>query len=392
MGFKRLLTYSLHSSKVTKDGVTMPGRYKTEQLALSADGAAGIAEPRFPPSSALVTPWLITGGVLSFLLHGVVLFVAGGAWPRFVHQPPVIDIQFIPATEDQKQIVRLSPLEDSTEAVPISSRVSDKNSRTQNEQVRRGDSFDAGTPEERSSLNIRQQAIHPPLKEKAPGLESTSPPPLPAPKIQSLRLAEETLQDAFGQKSETPRAKQPNPRARELLSGISTEKALQVVPFSRPTGSGAKIFGDFGSNDFLPDLPDGDITLLNAKASKFAVFVQRVATRVFSALRASGWEALSPSHIRSIRDFSTIRAILSPEGQLISVLLEAPSGSQPFDEVLKISVWDGASDPHPPEGAKAPDGNIHFIFKARSWSQVAPSRGGTGVSERRWLLLATGLD
>ena len=53
-------------------------------------------------------------------------------------------------------------------------------------------------------------------------------------------------------------------------------------------GTGAKFFGNSGSTDYLPNLPDGDITLLNTKADHFAVFVRRVAARVFAALRSSG--------------------------------------------------------------------------------------------------------
>ena len=347
-----------------------------------------------------IAPWLVTGGVLSLLLHGSIFLLMG---KRFLPEPSrrsVIDVQFVPPPQLKQQIVSTMPSEERTSRTPETPRLSDKNSAVEREQISRGDGLNAGIPgkgpqakspspaKPRTAVTTQKEA-----QEKREQLEvsardsSTS----QVKAIQSLRLSPETLQSEFGQTPPKRVAKETGPRARELLTTQSRE-VLNYVPFSRPFGSGAQIFGDFGSNDFLPDVPDGDITLLNAKANKFAVFVQRVATRVFSTLRASGWGALSQSDIRAIQTFSTIRAVLSPDGTLLRVTLETPSGSRSFDEVLQISITNGASDPHPPEGARAADGNIHFIFKAKSWSQVAPSRGGNGIAERRWLLLATGLE
>ena len=43
------------------------------------------------------------------------------------------------------------------------------------------------------------------------------------------------------------------------------------------------------------------------------------------------------------------------------------------------------------EGAQAGDGTIHFIFKARSWTQLGANPRSGAPTEYRWLLLATGL-
>jgi hypothetical protein len=347
-----------------------------------------------------IAPWLVTGGVLSLLLHGSILLLMGVTFSPEPSQRSVIDVQFVPPLQPKEQIVRTMPSEETTPRTPETLRLSDKNSAVEREQMLRGDGLNAGIPgespqrkapspaEPRTAVTSQKEAKEKREQQEVPARDSSR---SQTKTIQSLRLSQEILQSEFGQTSPKQVAKETGPRARELLTSQSRE-VFNYVPFSRPFGSGAQIFGEFGSNDFLPNLPDGDITLLNAKASKFAVFVQRVATRVFSTLRSSGWGALSQSDIRAIQTFSTIRAVLSPEGTLIRVTLETPSGSRSFDEVLQISITNGASDPHPPEGARAADGNIHFIFKAKSWSQVAPSRGGNGIAERRWLLLATGLE
>ncbi|RMG43853.1 MAG: energy transducer TonB, partial [Candidatus Dadabacteria bacterium] len=162
--------------------------------------------------------------------------------------------------------------------------------------------------------------------------------------------------------------------------------------FSRPSGSGARFLGLSGSPDYLPSLPDGDLTLLNTKASRFAVFVRRVATQVFSELRQSGWERLSAGDIMSMQGFSTVRAVISKDGKLLRIEPLESSGSSRFDSVLFEAAKRGAADPHPPAAAAASDGNIHFIFKARSWVRIYSDPRTGARNERRWLLLATGLE
>jgi hypothetical protein len=149
--------------------------------------------------------------------------------------------------------------------------------------------------------------------------------------------------------------------------------------------------GNGGSSDYLPSLPDGDLTLLNAKANQYAVFVRRVAVQVFAELRQVGWESLRAADIRGISSDSIFEAVMGPNGELVSVTPVEASGSRNFDEVLRIAVTKGARDRNPPAGAKADDGQIHFIFKARSWVGISNGARNQAPIERRWLLLATGL-
>jgi hypothetical protein len=196
-------------------------------------------------------------------------------------------------------------------------------------------------------------------------------------------LDDATLASRFGSESPT-KAQQP---ARAAAGDLSHYKA-----FSRPPGSGASFLGTGGVTDYLPNLPDGDITLLNEKASTYAGFVRRVAVQVFTQLRSQGWERLSMGDIRHMNDFTTVEAVLSPTGQLVRTNLVETSGSSRFDSVLVQAVSFGAKDPNPPAGARASDGQIHFIFKARSWADMGSDPRSGAPSERRWLLLSTGLE
>jgi hypothetical protein len=203
--------------------------------------------------------------------------------------------------------------------------------------------------------------------------------------LKNLTLDDSTLTKKFGKNQSEP-SKQPAP------SQQSATNLNQYRAFSRPQGSGATFIGSAGVSDHLPSLPDGDITLLNAKANTYAGFVRRVAVQVFGQLKSKGWERLSAGELRALSDFTTVEAVLSPEGNLIKTVIIGSSGSTSFDTVVNQSAASGARDPNPPPGARANDGNIHFIFKARSWSQIGVSPRNGLPSERRWLLLATGLE
>jgi hypothetical protein len=182
-----------------------------------------------------------------------------------------------------------------------------------------------------------------------------------------------------------------NPPSAATNATSKSSDLSSYAAFSRPPGTGATFVGSGGVSDHLPNLPDGDITLLNAKANTYAGFVRRVAVQVFAQLRSQGWEKLSMNEVRRIDDFTTIEAILSPEGRFISLRLVEGSGSSSFDSVVKQAVAGGMKDPNPPAGARAADGMIHFIFKARSWTSIGAGRSGA-PSEHRWILLATGLE
>lgn len=198
----------------------------------------------------------------------------------------------------------------------------------------------------------------------------------------SLRLDSEAVLSRFGSESS---AQNPSPRAR--AAGASAAEATNSrldAALSAPTG--------IGSADSIPGIRDGSVTLLNAKADKYAVFVRRVAYRVFATLRESGWTSLSAGHVRAIGRPVVVIAELSPQGTLISARVRQPSGSPRFDALVNAAVQQSVSDPNPPAGAVAADGRIRFIFQSTSTVSIGPSGPQGFPSERRWLELGTGLD
>jgi hypothetical protein len=360
--------------------------------------------------------YIITGVILSFLVHAALVLALSASEKSYQRPPLVVNIIAPPEIQRKtrrtplsKQIVSPTTTQETTQKEIDTSFESDKNRVVNKEVIKRGQGEDAGIPGAPNAHSAPPQVAPPvaPRPEQvqntsstkaATGLKAQTAPPITNDKagtrksspLKHLKLDTDTLFKKFEQQG-ADRKVQPTEK-RDLLNQNSQQSMAGYQAFNRPTGSGARFLGNQGTNDHLPQLPDGDITMLNTKANRFAVFVRRVATQVFSQLRSSGWESLQASDVRSIRDFSTVHAVLSLKGELLEVRLESSSGSQRFDQVLLSAVKAGALDPHPPEKAVASDGNIHFIFQAKSWSRFVPRSRDGGMSERRWLLLGTGLQ
>jgi hypothetical protein len=309
---------------------------------------------------------LLTALVLSVMLHAVLLSTVAlqrqsenKPQERLIEvslrpAPPEDIKQQIPASLVKEQIITPPDLPESAIA-PVTRFKSDKNFTAAKEQVRRGD---GATPK-----SAPQQT-----KQAPPAFQTGSSRSLAGIK---LKLSDNALQEL---------AKNPV-QQRDGLRNLTeyrpfapneTEQLFRVRP---------------GSPDYLPGIPDGEITMLNAKADRFAPFVRRVAEQVFGLVRKFQWHTLPAQEVRRIEEFTSVEAVMSPAGKLIEVNLLEPSGSASFDRLIARSVREGANDQNPPAGAAAEDGNIRFIFRSRCWSR--PGAGGAG--ESRWLLLATGL-
>ncbi|MFN8642551.1 MAG: hypothetical protein U0802_13190 [Candidatus Binatia bacterium] len=71
-----------------------------------------------------------------------------------------------------------------------------------------------------------------------------------------------------------------------------------------------------GTLDYLPDVREGDITLLNTKAEMFAPFVRRVAVRVFQNF----WISLKKDLTAPLLADEQVEAeaVMDPRGEMIN--------------------------------------------------------------------------
>lgn len=353
--------------------------------------------------------------IFSLLIHAVFLSLL--ARQHFTVEPQVIEVELTTLPELPKQrkeppqqIVSPPDKQEQSEAPDKPAYRSETDSQTAVEQLKRGDSPEAGIPAPRSDSNAQQP--HPDQQqqpeaaaEKPVAKQPRQEPPAKAERAPKAaeKIAGETIKEShlshplkqLALDNSTLLEKFSKPAQQPSENKLSATKMLdpsRYQAFSRPPGSGARFIGQQGSSDYLPNLPDGDISLLNTKADQFAVFVRRVATQVFGEIRNTGWEVLSSGDVNSVSQYSTFRAVLSLQGKLLRVEALTRSGSTRFDGVIESAVKRGARDSNPPAAAVAPDGNIHFIFQAKSWSQGAVNQRNGAPFERRWLLLATGLE
>ncbi len=120
-----------------------------------------------------------------------------------------------------------------------------------------------------------------------------------------------------------------------------------------------------GTTDFLPGIREGDITLLNTKAERFAPFVRRVAGRIFQhldiRLRQAARSGIgSPGH-----EFAVVEAVMDRHGRFVSARVTRRESTSTFGAdriLLSATSPDTFFDANPPPGAEAEDGNIHFVL------------------------------
>lgn len=320
---------------------------------------------------------LVYALAISLALH--LLFVWFVNLPPAIEQPQekLIEVSLQPTVEKQKKIEdplpviknqMISPpdLKESPTPPINTNFLSDKNTITPKVQIKRGDGgVKKSEPIKETLPNPNKNHVQKDIPKETP---------LPDKPI-NLKLDSLSIDKLV----------QPNPEPEKPTATRSLER---YQPFARDTSANAELFRFRpGTPDFLPNIPDGELTLLNAKADKFAPFVRRVASQVFGIVRRLQWHNMPRSDVQRITEFTTIEAILSPDGKLLQVKLQETSGSPAFDRIISESVLQGASDQNPPAGVLAEDGKIHFIFKSRSWTRPGPA----GIPDARWLLLATGL-
>lgn len=330
----------------------------------------------------------------SVLLHTLIGLLLT---PQFALNPapvPVFEISIEPAQEssrivpDSEATLKTPPKE-----VSPSARLASKDSTVNEESIRRGTSEAENIP-----VNTKRAQKLP----KSPGKAPTQSAPKSTEKVYKK-------QDIVSKKSSSVVSKKPldlKLSSAKLLTSdsratktVSEEPAQQNTsspqppqkPFDRPAGAPALFLGKGGVPDVIPNVRDGDITLLNTKASEYAVFVRRVATRVFSSFSQKGWQVLSPDLIRSLKGPAHVKVTLRKDGQVRSVEILNSSNQGIFDSLLRDSASKGSSDPNPPLGAQNKDGEIVLHYLAMSWVRIDPSPRGP-ARQQRWLQLQVGMD
>jgi hypothetical protein len=135
--------------------------------------------------------------------------------------------------------------------------------------------------------------------------------------------------------------------------------------------------GRRGAPDYLPNVREGNLTMLNAKADRFAPFVRRVGLRVFQGFSMEFKSQIISGAVPAGKDNVQVEAVMSRDGKRMDVYLRQHNGDLSADRVLLGNLNDKIFfDENPPAEAVAADGRIHFVFALDAVVSYGDRSGG----------------
>ena len=257
---------------------------------------------------------------------------------------------------------------DSPEETPDKARLfSDRDSKTLEEIVKRGEPAPPAKPPQQTSK--AEKAEHPspkaPTKAKGETEGSDRRGDLKAPSEQQRTTVSGARVPSLGDLFVPPAELARDPALRKGESGgdEKTEQGGQrkFAAIERPELWADP--GQRGTPDYLPDVKQGNFTLLNTKADRFAPFVRRVGLRVFQTFSMEFKQEIYAGSVPQGKENVEIEAVMSRDGKRVEVYLKQRSGNLATDRVLLGTLNDQIFfDENPPPAAVSEDGRIHFVF------------------------------
>jgi hypothetical protein len=278
----------------------------------------------------------------------------------------------------EQQIV--SPSEEGKNEAPPNTRLlSDRDNRVDQQMVKKGN---PAPGEEAPGPKNPKPAPAPKQDKPADRRGGGKPQRQPPPQVAALPSLDRLMPNAL-RLAEENYATQPAAQPGEQIAQADQPRRLRQAGSD---GLWIPSSGPIGTLDFLPDVKEGDITLLNTKAEVFAPFVRRVAIRVFQNFLISLKRDLASSALATTETVEA-EAIMDVQGEMVDFNVNQRSAriSLASDRRLQQACNDGFFDRNPPPGARAKDGRIHFIL--RTAVQSAPTPRGNAY----WVQLEAGL-
>ncbi len=162
------------------------------------------------------------------------------------------------------------------------------------------------------------------------------------------RIDEMLSNDPFGIRVKTP------------VDGASGAGGGRAAHETVAAGNGAKVaMAGAPNNDYLPDVREGDATLLNSKETFFASFWNRVQRQV-EPLWAQNVRSSNPGQLQR-RDYHTVvNVVLSARGDLVAVEVVRSCGIAAWDRAVQEAFREAAPYLNPPKELVSADGRIYM--------------------------------
>jgi hypothetical protein len=365
--------------------------------------------------SALILPL-----ALSLLMHGVLVALFLTSWRAPVDESNPFEVQVLAPEESAPPAQATAPKQaapeaaapapqeeaipppkhqivappDSPEETPDQARLfSDRDSKTLQETVKKGEPAPpAKPPEAKPRPEVAKKAAEQKLAMKAKGDTAGQAKGTADQKTEPLKTSPSTntapmvgLSDLFFKPSEV--ARDPALRKGEGGDDAQTDAGSKrdLASLSRPELWADP--GQRGTPDYLPDIRQGDFTLLNTKADRFAPFVRRVGLRVFQSFSMEFKQQIYQGNVPQGRDNVEVEAVMSPDGKRLDVYLKQRNGNLSSDRVLLGSLNDHIFfDQNPPPKAVAEDGRIHFVFALNAQVWYARDENGRVSPGAHWVV------
>jgi len=264
------------------------------------------------------------------------------------------------------------------EAPPETRLLSDRDNRVDEQTVKRGNPAPGEeSPGQKAAQEAAAKQAKAAAAEKRGGRTEREPPPRVAALPGLDRLMPDALhlaEEGYGKPADAPG---------EQLAQADLPRRMQQ---RGSEGLMLPMSGPIGTLDYLPEVREGNITLLNTKAEVFAPFVRRVAVRVFENFLISLKRDLAGSSLPTVETVEA-EVIMDSAGEMVAFNVNERSAriALASDRRLQQACNDGFFDRNPPPGARAKDGRIHFIFRTAVQSEPTP-RGGM-----YWIVMGAGL-
>jgi TonB family protein len=180
----------------------------------------------------------------------------------------------------------------------------------------------------------------------------------------------------------TERRRGENPASAEsaegggpAAEGSGEDQPTPKVAELRPSDGDITRAVGAGSNDYLPDVDEGEETLLNTKRWRFANFFNRVKRAV-----AHSWHPEQPYRLRDPTGqiyglknrFTVLKVSLHPDGTLRDVLVEKPCGVDFLDDEAISAFKEAQPFPNPPLGLVDKGSNL-ITFRFGFYFEISGS-------------------
>ena len=258
-----------------------------------------------------------------------------------------------PEMPENTQIVDVSHMPEVKNPTPIvTPHLSDKTTRT-----------------EKETRATAQKSEPPAQAERAP---ETTPEkqreqkPRTQPKTEVGEAKKPELED-FPKVSDAGSMRVEKPKAVVDENGEPSEKSglLSPVRGSSSALKNYKALNPDGTSDHLPDIEEGDRTVLNANSYRFADYFLQMKRAVERQWRPGEvYLSRDPTgEVYGVKDrYSVLRVTLDGKGNVVELVTGRQSGLDFMDAEAKRAMRDAGPYPNPPEGLADSDGMIRFEF------------------------------